>query len=87
MGKAGPMLVHNCTQAVARDCLAEAITRLEANGYRVVFHIHDEVVIDRPGATEADLDRVTAIMSEVPDWAEGLPLSADGWVNAFFKKD
>lgn len=83
----GGKIAENITQSVARDCLAEAITRLEARGYRVVFHIHDEVVIDRPGATEADLDRVTEIMSEVPDWAEGLPLSADGWVNAFFKKD
>ena len=87
MGKAGPMLVHNCTQAVARDCLAESIDRLEAAGYRVVFHIHDEVVIDRPGATDADLDRVTEIMSVVPDWAAGLPLAADGWVNAFFILD
>lgn len=83
----GGKLAENITQAVARDCLAEAITRLEGAGYRVVFHIHDEVVIDRPGATEADLDRVTEIMSVVPDWAAGLPLAADGWVNAFFKKD
>lgn len=83
----GGKLAENITQAVARDCLAEAITRLEAAGYRVVFHVHDEVVIDRPGATEADLDRVTEIMSVVPDWAPGLPLAADGWVNAFFKKD
>ena len=83
----GGKLAENITQAVARDCLAEAIYRLEGAGYRVVFHIHDEVVIDRPGATEADLDRVTEIMSVVPDWAAGLPLAADGWVNAFFKKD
>lgn len=83
----GGKLAENITQAVARDCLAEAIDRLEAAGYRVVFHIHDEVVIDRPGATGADLDRVTEIMSVVPDWAAGLPLAADGWVNAFFKKD
>lgn len=83
----GGKLAENITQAVARDCLAEAIDRLEAAGYRVVFHIHDEVVIDRPGATDADLDRVAEIMSVVPDWASGLPLAADGWVNAFFKKD
>lgn len=83
----GGKLAENITQAVARDCLAEAITRLEAAGYRVVFHVHDEVVIDKPGATNADLDRVTEIMSVVPDWAPGLPLAADGWVNAFFKKD
>lgn len=83
----GGKLVENITQAVARDCLAEAIERLEAAGYRVVFHIHDEVVIEVHGGTEADLEKVVEIMSQPPAWAEGLPLNADGWVNPFFKKD
>ncbi|MCI7638711.1 MAG: DNA polymerase [Clostridiales bacterium] len=82
----GGKLVENITQAVARDCLAEAIDRLEAAGYPVVFHIHDEVVIDA-GPDKADLDDVIRIMSQVPSWAGGLPLNADGWVNDFFKKD
>lgn len=82
----GGKLVENITQAVARDCLAEAIDHLEAAGYPVVFHIHDEVVIDA-GPDKADLDDVIRIMSQVPSWAEGLPLNADGWVNDFFKKD
>ena len=67
--------------------LAEAIERLEAAGYRVVFHIHDEVVVEALGGTEQDLERVVEIMSQVPAWADGLPLTADGWVNPFFKKD
>ena len=71
---------------MARDCLAEAIERLEAAGYRVVFHIHDEVVIEAP-AGEAELDDVARIMSVPPSWAPDLPLNADGWVNPFFKKD
>ena len=82
----GGKLAENITQAVARDCLAEAIERLEAAGYRVVFHIHDEVVIEAP-AGEADLDDVARIMSMPPSWAPDLPLNADGWVNPFFKKD
>ena len=82
----GGKLVENITQAVARDCLAEAIERLEAAGYPVVFHIHDEVVIDA-GAGKDSLDDVIRIMSQVPVWAEGLPLNADGWINDFFKKD
>lgn len=81
----GGKLTENITQAIARDCLAEAIERLEAAGYQVVFHIHDEVVIDaQPGQT---LEEVERLMSVVPEWAPGLPLGADGWTNPFFKKD
>lgn len=82
----GGKLAENITQAVARDCLAEAVDRLEAAGYPVVFHIHDEVVIDAP-LDRADLTDVVRIMSQVPAWAEGLPLNAEGWINEFFKKD
>ena len=82
----GGKLVENITQAAARDCLAEAIDRLEAAGYPVVFHIHDEVVIDSPPGWDS-LEEVIHIMRQVPPWAEGLPLNADGWVNPFFKKD
>ena len=82
----GGKLAENITQAVARDCLAEAIERLEAAGYPVVFHIHDEVVIDA-GPGKDNLEDVVRIMSYVPSWAEGLPLNAEGWINEFFKKD
>ncbi len=82
----GGKLAENITQAVARDCLAEAIERLEAAGYPVVFHIHDEVVIDA-GPGKDKLEDVVAIMRQTPSWAQGLPLNADGWVNDFFKKD
>lgn len=81
-------LAENSTQSVARDLLAESIERLEANGFEILFHIHDEVVIDYGGgdADEA-LEKVYALMSEVPKWAKGLPMAADGWVGAYFKKD
>lgn len=82
----GGKLVENITQAVARDCLAEAIERLEAAGYPVVFHIHDEVVVDAPPGRQS-LKEVEQLMSQVPEWAPGLPLNADGWVNEFFKKE
>jgi DNA polymerase len=82
----GGKLVENIVQAVARDCLAESITRLEDAGYRVVFHIHDEIVVDSAGPGTS-LERMEQIMSEPPAWALGLPLNADGWVNEFFKKD
>ena len=85
----GGKIVENITQAVARDCLAEAVERLEAAGYPVVFHIHDEVVIDiKPYADPGKmLQDVIDIMSVTPAWAQGLPLAADGWVGEYFKKD
>ena len=82
----GGKLVENCVQAVARDCLAQAIENLEVRGLPVVFHIHDEVVIDCRADT-ATLDDVVDIMSRPIPWAPGLPLNADGWVGGFFKKD
>lgn len=82
----GGKLVENITQAVARDCLFFAMEQLTAAGYRIVFDIHDEVVIEAP--TElANLDRVVEIMSQPIPWAPGLPLNADGWVDGYFKKD
>lgn len=82
----GGKLVENCVQAIARDCLAEALERLEALGYAVVFHVHDEVVIECT-PNRADLDRVAAIMSQPLTWAPDLPLGADGWIGDFYKKD
>jgi DNA polymerase len=82
----GGKLVENCVQAIARDCLAQAIEHVEAAGLRVVFHVHDEVIIDCP-PDAADLKRVVQIMSQPIPWAPDLPLGADGWVGTFFKKD
>lgn len=82
----GGKLVENCVQAIARDCLAEAIERLEAANYPVVFHVHDEVVVECT-AERASLDDIAAIMGQPVSWAPDLPLGADGWVGAFYKKD
>lgn len=82
----GGKLVENCVQAIARDCLAQAIEHLEENGYKVIFHIHDEVVIESDAET-ASLDDVVEIMSRPIPWAPDLPLGADGWVGQFFRKD
>lgn len=85
----GGKLVENCVQAIARDCLAQAIENLEAEGLPVVFHVHDEVVIDiAPFDTETEmLSKVVSILTRPIPWAAGLPLGADGWVGKFFKKD
>lgn len=82
----GGKLVENVVQAIARDCLALSIERLRKAGYQVIFHIHDEVVIEC-NADSASLDDVVRIMSEPIPWAMDLPLGADGWIGNFFKKD
>lgn len=84
----GGKLTENLTQAIGRDCLEFALDNLKQAGYRVVFHIHDEVVIERHTNTpETDLEEVRRIMSQPAPWAMGLPLNAEGWVGQFFTKD
>ena len=81
----GPKIVENLTQGLCRDLLAEAMQRLDDAGYRIVMHVHDEVVIEAP--METDLTTVCEIMSQTPEWAPGLVLSAAGYTCAFYKKD
>ena len=85
----GGKLVENCVQAIARDCLADTIERLEAAGLPVIFHVHDEVVIDIAPWADNDtmLNFVCSIMRTPISWAPDLPLNADGWVGHYFKKD
>ena len=85
----GGKLVENCVQAIARDCLADTIERLEAAGLPVIFHVHDEVVIDITPWADNDtmLDLVCSIMRTPISWAPDLPLNADGWVGRYFRKD
>lgn len=59
--------------------------RLEAAGYSIVMHVHDEAVIEAPA--DASLDDICAIMGQTPAWAEGLLLRADGYVCDFYQKD
>lgn len=82
----GGKLVENIVQAIARDCLAEAMDRLQKNGFRIVMHIHDEVVIDCPEES-ADLERACKIMCEPVEWAEGLQLNAAGFIGDYYMKD
>lgn len=81
----GPKLVENIVQATARDILCEAMTRLDAHGYQIVMHVHDEAVIEAPG--ETSLEDICSIMGQTPAWANGLLLRADGYICDFYKKD
>lgn len=82
----GGKLVENVVQAIARDCLAETLKRLDLVGYQTVMHIHDEVVLDVPKG-QADLDKVKEIMKTPISWAPGLPLNADGFISEYYMKD
>ena len=87
----GGKLVENIVQATARDCLAVAMQRLAAEGWQIVMHIHDEVVIEYPhGCKIADshaLASVCRTMGQPIPWAPGLLLRADGFVSEFYKKE
>lgn len=82
----GGKLTENIVQAIARDCLAEAMLRLDRAGYKIVFHVHDEVILDVPKGF-GSLDEVNKIMGESIDWAPGLPLKAAGFEADYYKKD
>lgn len=82
----GPKLVENIVQATARDLLALAMLRLRNKGFEIVMHIHDEAVLEVPEGVSS-VEEICQIMSEQPDWAAGLPLRADGYECAFYKKD
>ena len=81
----GGKLVENIVQAVARDCLAEGIKRIHAAGYRIVMHVHDEVVIEAD--TDTTVDEINDLMGEAIEWAPGLPMDADGFECEFYQKD
>lgn len=84
----GGKLTENLVQAIARDCLAEAIKNLVFNGYRVLFHIHDECICEVPkNDPRFSLENAIKIMCQAPSWAEGLPLNADGFTNDYYKKE
>lgn len=83
----GGKLVENITQAIARDCLAVSISRLEAAGYPVVMHVHDEVIIDNPDIEPTDLDSACILMGQLIPWAPGLLLRADGFTTGYYKKE
>ena len=82
----GPKLVENIVQGTARDLLAEAMLRVEEKGYPIVMHCHDEIIAEVPEGT-GSVEEMCAVMAVQPEWADGLPLRADGYECAFYKKE
>ena len=81
----GGKMVENIVQAIARDCLAETLKRIDARGLQVVFHVHDEVIIDAPMGTT--VEEICSLMAEPIPWAPGLILKGAGFESNYYRKD
>lgn len=81
----GGKMIENIVQAVARDCLAETLKRIDSMGLQVVFHVHDEVIVDAP--METTVDEICGLMAEPIPWAPGLILKGAGFENDYYMKD
>jgi DNA polymerase len=82
----GGKLVENIVQATARDILVDAMLRLDAAGYKIGMHVHDEIVLEVKDG-EGSIEEVNKIMSTPIPWAKGLPLAADSYESKYYKKD
>lgn len=81
----GGKLTENIVQAIARDCLTETLLRVKQKGWQVVFHVHDEIILDAPKSVS--LEEVEKVMGEPIPWAPGLILKAAGFVSDYYMKD
>lgn len=81
-----PLIVHNCTQAFARDVLVYAMPLIEAAGYKLVMSVHDELIAEVPDDPRYSADHLAALMATVPPWAAGLPLAAEGFEAYRYRK-
>jgi DNA polymerase len=82
----GGKLSENITQAICRDILADAIRRVEAAGFPVVVHVHDEIIVEGD-FDEEDRMAFEILMCEVPDWAKDFPISAGCWKAPRYRKE
>lgn len=82
----GGKLVENIVQATARDCLAYSMLQVEKKGYKIVMHVHDEIIVEIERSRN-ELDNITSIMGQEIPWAKGLPLRADGYECNYYQKD
>lgn len=82
----GGKLVENIVQGIARDCLADAMMRIHADGYDIVGHVHDEVIVEVSDADDKAADAIKRIFDTPPEWANGLPLRGEGFTSKYYRK-
>lgn len=82
----GGKLTENIVQAIARDCLANAMFNLDRAGYTIVMHVHDEIICEEPVGV-GSLEEVNKLMCEKAAWMKNLPLRAAGFTGKYYKKD
>lgn len=83
----GGKMVENIVQAIARDCLAVTMLRLEKAGYPIVFHVHDEVIIEARADSSQTLEGIEEIFRMPIPWAKELPLIGAGYITPYYLKD
>lgn len=82
----GGKLTENIVQGTARDLLANALINAANAGYDTVFHVHDEIICEVPNGY-GSVDELCRLMCIKTDWADGLPLNADGFECEYYKKE
>lgn len=82
-----PLIVHNCTQAFARDIMAYNMPAIDAAGYEIVLTVHDELLTETPNDPSFTSDELATMMAAVPPWAAGIPLAAAGFETTRYRKD
>ena len=83
----GPLIVHNCSQALSRDILAHNMHAIEAAGYEIVLTVHDEVICEAPDNANFNHEHLSHLLATNPPWAEGMPLAAGGFEEYRYRKD
>lgn len=81
------MIAHNCAQGLARDVFSDMMLKIEAAGFPIILHVHDEIVCEvNEDEAESALAKIIEIMSTPPAWIPDIPLSAEGAILDFYSK-
>lgn len=83
----GGKLFENIVQAIARDLLAHALLTLDSHGYDILFHVHDEIICQANNPTTTELNMMNKLMCQLPKWAKGLPIRAEGFISDYYMKE